>query len=1776
MRKRKMRKAVNGAPGRGWVLLLTAVAAWCWSASAEAARFRLDVVDENGSPVSGFKWLLQEDVTYSSTPGVRDPNSLALGFHKSNIPLARAGTGQGLTGSATGSSVVINNVPGTAASPRRYFVSVLPHAGHAMSGAPVVIDETGLQSESVQVVVHSHPIPTAQISIFLFEDNYSLNGAPDLPVERGLGGPAHPFSVILEEPGGQYGMAGGPVRQDAFGNPLGTGYNADGTAMTDADGRFLREDGTVADGSLYPNAGGVLVVKNLAPGKYGIVVSPPAGQGWIQTSTIEGTPVIDAWVKANEPSFFQELGPPGHHVFVGFVKAFDCFANPTDPNCLDPNGLPLVTPGAPGTTLAGQVVNDHLSRPPDYTFYNGDPMSACRIGINQGAAGGQAIYSGACDANSGFAINNMPPGSYQLVVFDDNLDIVIATLGVTVKADGTCNTFDGDCDLGEVPVFNWFAKLETSVFFDTDQDGFHDANEGNLGADQAAVNLRWRDGRIYQSMPIDGEGAAPFEEVFPFFHWLVGEVSFTNLKATGATFTVDAGGPVALGQALNPQPQTCTAEDVAAGTDGCAGVGAPRINPNTGDNLSRTEQGPVLTQAFQGFLGQTSVMEFGKAAYTGTENGGITGIVFYATTRAEEDPRNAVGEPWEPGIPRVQVNLYQDADMNGQIDDVSGSGTIELADVDNYPFHRTGRRFPQAEDLDRNGNSVFDLGDALRTTVTDSWDDAVPTGCQGDTFVFDGQPKDCFDGLRNFNQLRGGVFDGGYAFGLDGDPLAPGVYIVETVPPPGFKLVKEEDKNVDFGDEYTPSLLLLPAVCAGDLRDVPPYLSFATANSDGHLPLLPGADPAASAAPFAGDQVPGSGDERPLCDRRQVRLAARQNAAADFFLFTDVPIAAHVVGGILNDLSNEFDPNSPNFGEKYAPPWLPVSFRDWTGREITRVYADEWGKFNAVLPSTYSVNLPMPSGVSPNMLTACMNDAGPVANPAYHPVDNPNVPQTVLDPHFNPHYSQFCYTFQYMPGATTYLDTPVLPVAAFAGPGEHLDCALPDATPWVAEVTAEGSVLNPGGGPYAAVGDTIAIRSAGLMQVPDPASPLAGATVQRDYRFGDLAGSVTIGGTPLVISQWTTDLIRATIPDGTATGQLLVTSSAGATSPIGVTVTVGDISPRGVHHVSPSLAAGAHPLQDAIDNAQPGDLILVAPGSYDELVIMWQPVQLQGWGALGTTINARKVPAEKTQAWRDKITFLQAANLISIVPGQEVGAVNQADNEPLMFPTEDAGILVVGKDTGNFGPDPRARIDGLTVTGSDSGGGITVNGYAKDLEISNTRLTGNYGVYGGGLRVGHPTLTTEVNGVLIHSDSDNDNLTAHHNLITMNGGMNGAGGGISLYTGTTGYRVTENFVCGNFSNGDGGGIGHLGLSDGGVIARNTIAFNQNFNQGTTVNGGGLFIGGKPGLAGPGSLSDGAGSFLVEANRIQGNNAGAGDGGGIALAFVNGTDVAAAPTRPASWYRGQLYDNIIVNNVAGYAAGGLSIQDALYVDILNNTIANNDSTATVGAAFSPNDPNLTIPQPAGVVSRQHITLTGVPDPGLPTRWTLDFSRPALMNNIIFHNRSFSWQTVQDNDPNTPPFQLVPQIQPDGSGAQYWDLGILGTTGRLNPRNCFLTDKTGNSSPSLGNLDEVRDGLNPMFLAEYVNIGRRLTIQMPETTVNILTSAAADEGGNFIDVRYGPLTLAGDYHIGPASPAINAADTARVNSIAALADDFDGQPRPDGVSGLADIGADEVQP
>ncbi|BBB26766.1 hypothetical protein [Amphritea japonica] len=1743
--------------------------------TAQAQQVSINVVTPDPvnpsilNPVDGFRWLIEEDTTWDIKPGVPTGKSLSTGFHSSYSPLA--GKGESAIGN-------INPVvsPDLDAS-KRYYISVTPHTGYTIGGAEIKAGVT-----SVDVIVNPLPLPTAQISILVFEDFSPINGAPDLPeedpaisVNQGRindpdGGEFDPtqFRILLEEAGGRYGATGGAVTQDAFGNLLGTEYEYD------IDGNAVLVDGAPVvlvpgNGVIQPAADGSVLIKNLAPAKYGVIVVPPTGGGWLQTGTIEGSKVIDAWVMANEPSYFTEFGPPGFHVFTGFQKAFEDTAFKTD--------------NFGSATITGQVVNNHMSRPPELAFYNGEPFPGCWVGLNQ-AGGLPAIEAQPCDEDSNFSFTNVPPGTYELAIWDDNLDIVLGYQTVTVP--GTPNAI---VDVAEIPVFNWFTKFSSSVFNDLDGDGFRDPNEGPMGADSTAVNLRFRNGTVYQSFAVDTEGEAPFDEVFPFFHWLVAEVDFATLKATGATYVVDNGGEVRADagwddptfDTLTPQPQFCTQaridNAVDAGDAACVGAtaGDAAVNPHTGNNLSTTLQGQVLTLGVQSFLGQTNRIEFGKQHYPDGENGGISGLVLYAITRAENDPRYAAAEEWEPGIPRVQLNLYKDSLNDGIIDSqLPGGGNVNVDVINGVSLHRKPDvdrhplgNFPGPEDTDQGPadgagytTGVFDNGDAIQVTWTDSWDDANPNACQGETYTVhaelgapDAFTTDCHDGLRNFNQVTNGLFDGGYAF----NDIATGVYIVESVMPEGYELLKEEDRNVDYGDAYVPSPLQLPPECVGDEHLVPPFMSYMT---DENGDPLDGS--------LTADEAPFAGQIRPLCDRKIVLLGTGKNAAADFFMFTDVPIAAHVVGGILDDTANEFDPNSPNFGEKYAPPWLPVSFRDWTGREVLRTYSDEWGKFNALVPSSFTVNLPIPTGLSPNMLSACMNDASPK-------LVNGKLEK---DPFHNPQYSQFCYTFQYAPGSTTYLDTPVVPVSAFAGPDQFaLDCELPTTTPGIFSVNSSVT-----GGPAAVVGteETITITSLGnAVEVANPEYDGTSATpktIFRDYSFGAVEGTVTLGGVDIntiasgAVSTWSEDTITFTVPLTATTGQLEVISATGEKAPNGVTLNIIGAAET-VAIVTPSNNLTDTPIQDAIDAATAGDLILVSPGAYHELVIMHKPVRLQGFGAASTSINAVRSPTSKVEAWRNRI-YDTAGTEYDLLPGQVLGGANAAGQLPIFGSEEGPGIFVVGN-IGEFAT-ATSRIDGIAITGAVQGGGILVGGYVDNLEISNNDIYSNAGSFGGGIRSGYPTLTNLVNGDQINVDSENNNLNIHNNKIVKNGGNGGAGGGVALYTGSDNYQITNNLICGNFTQGNGAGIGHLGLSNNGLIADNTIAYNQSFNQGLEVNGGGIFIGGKEGLeANNGGLQQtpGTGSVLVETNKIMGNQAGAGSGGGISLNFVNGADVTAAPLTSSLWHSIALYDNIIVNNVAGRDGGGVALRDASAVSMVHNTIAYNDSTSTVAATFNTGSDN-SAPQPgAGIASRIHSA-------GLESISGQTHSDPELVNNIIYRNRSFSW--VIDSLAIPQKFALTPDIS-NGESPIYSDISVVDNQAlSLSPRNSLLTKTTENAVYTADpmNANKVAGLGHVIFTNPLPNGQPGQTLILEEGLGAFNVAAALDEGGNFIDVRFGPLTLdpvlIGSYRLAndPTNKAIDNGQSDILTGNASLAADFFGTSRFYGAG--AEIGAEEL--
>jgi hypothetical protein len=596
-----------------------------------------------------------------------------------------------------------------------------------------------------------------------------------------------------------------------------------------------------------------------------------------------------------------------------------------------------------------------------------------------------------------------------------------------------------------------------------------------------------------------------------------------------------------------------------------------------------------------------------------------------------------------------------------------------------------------------------------------------------------------------------------------------------------------------------------------------------------------------------------------------------------------------------------------------------------------------------------------------------------------------------------------------------------------------------------------------------------------------------------------------------------------------------------------------------------------------------------------------------------------------------------------------------------------------------------SRIDGLTVTNSSQGGGgIFVHAWAHNLEIANNRITNNQGTLAGGISVGqgeHPDayLAGAVNpapGSCQNSNIANTQLpfcfdrfvNIHNNAVTTNASEGdelfaaspSGAGGVAFCTGADNYQFNNNWVCGNLSTGDGAGVSQLGFVWDASIQHNTILFNQSTNPTTPTNGGGLLIMSAPDTDPTcpgepdqdcnlrfGTVGDGIGrNLVINANLIMGNAAEAGSGGGIRFQGVNGIDVSTFPNNPSRWYSVSVTNNVITNNVAGWDGAGVSLQDSLAVNLVNNTIVSNDSTASSGALFgaffadqtsapTPCLPQgsrcvpLSTPQPAGLSSAKHsaefmaslptnITCPtghgagGTGTGGLTNGACRSVSFPILYNDVFWQNRAFNI-AVNSATPQTQQASvtLVPTLNQNVTGAcmsfpstNYWDIGLRGDTGPTNHSSGFTFDPKASVLTSIagypggGTGFRVNTNSNPNVVRQYCN-GSRVPpengglgyITLPGTNesnapvpiFNLTAGATVDEGNNWINISWGPLSITrpsdgvvlGNYALSAGSTAIDYISSANSPTSYGLAPSLDyfGNPRKTAGNPNVDVGAIE---
>jgi hypothetical protein len=1330
-----------------------------------------------------------------------------------------------------------------------------PPAPTCIATYPAVCTPAGTTIDPVVVLTEPDPYPPAQLSVFVFEDDFPLNGEHDAgggvdvlaPLEPGLGG----FNITLFDDAGGTGDATGQMTYDMFNQPLVnslagtkdpvTGIDACPISKTPRVGNQLDDQGNPiagtydatqlgitgtivtcpkfeADGTTLSPLAGQAVIPNLMVGRYGVVATPGAdriakGEEWLQTNTLDGQKAHDSFLRIGEPSYFQEFGPAGYHVAIGFANP--AIINGRLAGICKTGGDGFLTGLNCTNVVTGFVSTERMSRTPDQRLYgsgSNDSFAFTQCYVSLGDTDGEDFAFTKCDDTGHFTLNGIPDGSWRITVFDQWNDMLVDGLSTPVRVDST-DANSGN--VGEIAMNQWQANIYTSSFIDSNGNGVRDGNEAGLSL--VSTNIRFRDGSYSNFNNTDLSGNAGFNEVFPLFSWYVVETDSTRYKSTGTHVVYDEGGPADNSKACTTTGQTApcdsshtpdswpyaymanTVEQVSvpagtttdtnlrvpgavycasadcAGHSISAGPGSsdpPSVcstDPTTGlttcgTKLStgRIDPAWVASEGWQGFSGQNSFIDFGKRPFKPGENGGIHGEVIYASTRPFDDPQLLLHTSWTPDVPGVTINLYQvgtapDGSQSLQLVDTTKTSSWDDWAQGFYP----GTQKPYmncpgqlAAPTTAASGDLFFYTLFNQPMFLDLYNNAHQ-GTASHTVPNSSQYK-CYDGMHNWNQLQPAPYDGMYQFPsiigrdalsgapigrgalngvavptavpngtncsictanpVDGTPMLPsGQYVVEMIVPPGYELVKEEDKNILIGDNYIApvtqefpglggSIYILPdqaSVAAvynanqGALSGYNPTNAQNPSQAFGRQSALPSYEgdtgsieafwPCVGTTRIVPDYIslfpqstevaPFAGARRNLCDRKLVTVADQSSVLTKFWVFTSTHVAAHFTGVITDDFTSEFDPFSPQFGEKFSPSNLPVAIKDWTGQEIERVYSDQWGAYDGLTYSTWEVNPPNPTGYGPTMMVTCMNDAGSSNSP---------------DPLFNPAYSQFCYEIPFMPGQTQYMDTPVVPTSAFAGAGyNNPDCAYPNATPAVAEVDGDGLGPWVGARCTSATGCTHTVNMWALGNVPvnnyGYSGPSASGgtfsqkTVTRRYSFG-AAGTVryvqsdgTLSG-PISGVSWTDTKITFPVTTGnfpngntplcavqqqaqyggpgssTAANaarcvQLVLTTAGGQQSVDTVTLTIGGKPPT---HVGSTAS-----IQAAIDAASPGDMLIIDPLSpatatgftpaiHQELLIMWKPVRLQGVGAASSIVDANTHPAGQTKmdTWRRMVNCL--------------------------------------------------------------------------------------------------------------------------------------------------------------------------------------------------------------------------------------------------------------------------------------------------------------------------------------------------------------------------------------------------------------------------------------------------------------------------------------------------------------------------------------------------------
>jgi hypothetical protein len=407
-------------------------------------------------------------------------------------------------------------------------------------------------------------------------------------------------------------------------------------------------------------------------------------------------------------------------------------------------------------------------------------------------------------------------------------------------------------------------------------------------------------------------------------------------------------------------------------------------------------------------------------------------------------------------------------------------------------------------------------------------------------------------------------------------------------------------------------------------------------------------------------------------------------------------------------------------------------------------------------------------------------------------------------------------------------------------------------------------------------------------------------------------------------------------------------------------------------------------IQEAIDAAEDGDTVIVAPGRYAE------NLQLRGKNIILTSTDSMDPDTVATTiidgSGEDAVIRIYEGETDVVITGftilNGIGAISSTGDR------RGGGIDIFVNSPGSFQFSITNNV--FKDNAAEYGGGLHAYMNSSDgctLTVAGNTFRDNRAQYGGGVYTmgGTPIITDNTvdnnsalndgGGVCVHAGQQGvieSNRIVENTAVTSGGGLvvnwgyadivgntimyntSTRGGGLCTLNGSN--SITDNTISHNTSSGDGGGLYAGGGSQ--TITLNRILGNRALGSDGEASGGGLYVTAH-------AESQAVGVSTVAENRIE-DNAATDKGGGLYLLaleyHLTGNTISenSAPVGGGAYVEwsefnadpytvNTMTDNLIRDNTSSSYGGGLYMQGGR-CQILRNTVSGNRSDHDGGGLY----------------------------------------------------------------------------------------------------------------------------------------------------------------------------------------------------------------------------------